>query len=241
MPDTETATDSMIVNQRLSQRLSTMRHEAGKHYMVLTKLIFLCLRQGQVLPIQYQMTTTYNEQVWMEFSADKLREMDLHFEYAVGSSEARTREKEFELRTRMAEVLMPVFQAQGDTRSMMKIARDVVEVLDIEGSDQYFNDEIRDAAMQLGQLMMALKNGEVHPADPRVVKMQMQLIGKLLNELLPPQALSEMAAAGAGKAAPEPTGVGSAPAQISAGEQAYAQGESGAAGSAAAGALGGMQ
>lgn len=237
MPDTETATDSMIVNQRLNQRLSTLRHEAGKHYKRLTMLIFMILKQRQVLPLQYQMTTAYNEKVWMEFSADTLRAIDLHFDYAVGSSEPRTREKEFELRERMAAILMPVLQARNDTRGMMKVARDLVEMLAIRDSEKYFNDVVLDLMKKLAMLMYGIQKGEINPADPRVVKEQVETIGAIMNEMMTPQDLAEARAEMTNAPAPEPSGTGSAPKALTAGERAY---ESGAAGSAAAGAIGGM-
>lgn len=241
MPDTETATDSVIINRRLEQRLTTMRHEASKHYVALTKLIFLILQKRQVLPIKYQMTTQFNQQVWTAFQADDLRDLELHFDVAVGSSEPRTREREFELRERMAAILMPVLQARGDVRGMMKVARDLIEVLDVSGTEQYFNDEAIMAARELAALMYAIQKGEVDPADPNVLARQMQLIGAILNAMLTPQDMTEMMAERAGKAAPESSGgTGSVAKPLTAGEQAYADGESGAMGSAAAGAIGGM-
>ena len=237
MPETDTATDSMIVNQRLSQREATLRHEAGKHYKALTRLIFYILKQRQVLPLQYQMTTAYNEKVWMQFAADELRELDLHFDYAIGSAEPRTREKEFELRERMAGILMPVLQARQDTRGMMKVARDLVEMLDIRGSEQYFNDVVLDLLKKLAMLFYGIQKGEIDPANPNVVKQQVELIGAIMNEMLTPQDLAEARSKQQNAPAPEPTGTGSSPKALTPGERSY---EAGAAGSAAAGAVGGM-
>ncbi len=240
MPDTETATDAMIVNQRLNQRLTTLRHEAGKDFKALTKLIFLILKQRQVLPIQYQMTTAYNDKVWAEFSADELRELDLHFDYAVGSGEPRTREKEFQLRERMAAILMPVLQARQDSRGMMKVARDLIEMLDIRGTEQYFNDEVLDLLKRLAALLYGIQKGEVNPADPRVVKEQVELIGAILNQMLTPQDLAQARSEMTGAPAPEPDGAGSSPNPLTAGQEAYAAAGSANEGSAAAGAIGGM-
>jgi hypothetical protein len=237
MPDTETATDSMIVNQRLNQRLATMRHETGKSYKALTRIIFLILKRRQVLPVQYQMTTAYNEKVWMEFAADELRELDLHFDYAVGSSEPRTREKEFELRERMAAILMPVLQVRGDTRGMMKVARDLVEMLSIRDSEKYFNDAVLDLMKQLAVLYYGIQKGEVNPADRNVLRQQLDLIFAIMNEMLTPEDLAAARAEQQGADAPATAGVGSSPKPLSPGGRSY---EAGAAGSASAGAMGGM-
>lgn len=237
MPDTETATDSMIVNQRLNQRLATLRHEAGKAFKALTRLIFLILKKRQTLPLQYQMTTAYNEKVWMQFAADELRDLDLHFDYEVGGSEPRTREKEFELRERMAGILMPVLQARGDTRGMMKVARDLVEMLAIRDSEKYFNDVVLDLMKQLAMLVFGIQKGEIDPADKRVVLQQVQLIGAIMNEMLTPEDLASARAEQQNAPAPEPTGTGSSPKPLTPGERSF---ESGAAGSALSGAAGGM-
>ena len=237
MPDTETATDSMIVNQRLNQRLATMRHEEGRGYKALTRRIVMILKGQQVLPISYQMTTAYNEKVWMQFSADDLRELDLHFDYAVGSSEPRTREKEFELRERMAAILMPVLQARGDTRGMMKVARDLVDMLAIRDSEKYFNDVVLDLMKKLAMLFYGVQKGELNPADQNVVNQQVELIGAIMNEMMTPEDLAAARSEQQNAPAPEPTGTGSSPKALSPGQRSY---EAGAAGSASAGAMGGM-
>ncbi len=237
MPDTDTATDSMIVNQRLNQRLVTMRHEEGRGYKALTRRIVMILKGEQVLPISYQMTTAYNEKVWMQFSADELRELDLHFDYAVGSSEPRTREKEFELRERMAAILMPVLQARGDTRGMMKVARDLVDMLAIRDSEKYFNDVVLDLMKKLAMLFYGVQKGEIDPADPNVVNQQVELIGAIMNEMMTPEDLAAARAEQQNAVAPEPTGTGSSPKALSPGQRSY---EAGAAGSASAGSTGGM-
>lgn len=235
VPETETATDALIVNQHLNQRIATLRRQNAKHFKELLKRIFLILKQRQVLPISYQMTTMYNEKVWMEFSADKLRELDLHFDVAIGTGEPRTREKEFELRERMAAILMPVLQAKGDVRGMMKVARELVEVLNIRGSEQYFNDVVLDLMKRLAGLLYAIQRGDVQPGDPRIVRDLVETLGQLVNEFLTVQDLQSVKAEMNNAPEPEPTSTGSIPKALSEGQRAYAS-----AGSAMAGAVGGM-
>lgn len=236
MPVTETATDSRIVNERLNQRLSTLRHEAGKHYVALTRLIFLTMKEWQSLPIQYQMTTGYNEKVWAEFSADTLRDLDLHFDFAVGSSEPKTRDQQFALHERFAALMLPILQASGDRRSQMKIARDMGDLLGIRNVDQYFNDAVIDLLKRLATLMYGVQGGQIDPADPRVVAEQIETLMQVLSEMLTESDLADVMATVRNAPAPERQGEGSLPKAPTPGQQEYRNG----AGEAAAGALGGM-
>lgn len=237
LSDAETATESRGMQQRLAYRLSTLRHEAGKHYQALCRLFYIILKQRQTLPIQYQMTTAYNEKVWAAFSADTLRELDLHFEYAVGSSEPRTREEEFALRERAAAILMPMLAARGDMRGQMKVARDLVELLNLRNVEQYFNDDAIEYMKELVAIMDGLQKGTVDPANREVVKRQIELVSMLANELLTEQDLTEVVAQGAGQDAPSTEGMGSLPSAPTPGQADY---DAAARGSAAAGIDGGM-
>lgn len=231
------ATESLGMQQGLGRRMSAARHENGKNFCRLTKLFYLVLKARQTLPLRYQMTTAFNQQVWQEFSADALTDLDLHFEYAVGSSEYRTREQEFALRQQMAQVLMPIFQAANNTRLLMKVAQDLVEPLNILGSEQYFNDEASQIAMKLLAILRGLGKGRILADDPQAAKQIAELVAMLAQAILTPQQLAEVEAASAGAPAPEPEGEGSLPAPQSAGEASF---EAGASGSAAAGAQGGL-
>jgi hypothetical protein len=236
--EADSATESLGMQQGLQRRLSTSRHENGKNFCALTRIMYLILKQRQTLPIRYQMTTAFNQSVWQEFSADTLRDLDLHFEYAVGSSEYRTREQEFQLRERMATILMPIFTASQNFRLQMKVAQDLIEPLEIIGSEQYFTDEAAAAAQQLLAIYRGLSTGVVHADDPRVAKQIPELVAQLAQAILTPQQIAEVEASVAGANPPEQgQSVGSLPAAPTPGQQDYA---TAAAGSAAAGATGGM-
>lgn len=238
MPVTETATDSSIINARLQRRTSTLRHEAGRHYKQLTKLMFLVMKQRLDLPLQYQMTTKYNKKVWATFSADKLRELDLHFDYAVGSNESRTRDQEFTLRERMATALLPSMQASGDVRGMKWVARQLVDVLNVYGAEEYFNDGVIELLKELAVIMHGVQNGKLNPADSAVVNRQVELISQVMNEMLGADDLQDAMAQNSGTPSPEKTGGASLPKGKTPGQMSF---EAGAAGDAAAGAIGGMQ
>lgn len=239
MPETDTATDSAIIDARLKARESNARHVGGKNYMQLTKRMFLVAKQRMELPIQYQMTTSYNQKVWSEFSADKLRELDLHFDYGVDSSEPKTREQQFGLYERFASIMLPILQASGNTRSALKIGRDMGDILGIRNVDQYFNDQVIDLLKQLAALFHGIQAGQIDPADPKVVTQEMELMSQVMSQMLTESDLADVMAEKSGAPAPEPQGMGSMPAPMSPGEQAYESGGA-SAGAAAAGAVGGM-
>lgn len=233
-----TATESYGMQRGLERRRSNAIHTNGKHYNAVTKLFFTILKARQTLPMRYQMTSArFNETVWAEFNADTLSDLDLHFEYATGSSETRTRDEEFALRERMAAILMPVFQARGDVRAMMKVAQDLIEPLNIRGAEQYFNDEAIEIMKQLVAILKSVGDGNVLADDERVAKQIPELISRLAQEMLTQQDLAEVEAAAAGAAAPAPEGEGSLKAAPTPGEADFA---AGARGSAAAGMGGGM-
>lgn len=250
MPITKTATDSAIIDARLKSQTSTQRHEAGKYYTKLTKRMFLVLQHRQELPIQYQMTTSnFKEKVWSTFAADKLRDLDLHFDYAVGSSESRTPEQEFNLMERAAAILMPFLQATGDTRAQMMLVRDLLAPLNLEHIDDYITDDAKQLVIQLETIMYGIQKGEINPADPAVAAKQLELISMLAGKMLSPADMAQIVQGGGGgqqggggQATGGP-GAGSAPAPPTPGQRAFADGAKGGsatAGSAAAGAIGGM-
>jgi hypothetical protein len=238
LSDADSATESRGMQQRLAHRLSTMRHEAGKHYNNITELFFIILKSRQTLPLRYQMTTTYNEKVWAEFAADDLRELDLHFEYAVGSSEPKTREEEFALLERATQILMPMLQARGDTRAQMKLAVELVSVLGMRDADRYFNDEALEIVKQLMAIEYGLQKGDIPADDMATAAKKQELLSALLNELGTEQDIAEVMASRANQNAPAPEGEGALPSAPTAGEAAY---DAGARGAANAGAMGGMQ
>lgn len=238
LSDADTATESMGMQRRLAYRLSTLRHEAGKHYNAITELFFIILKARQTLPIRYQMTTTYNEKVWSEFAADELRELDLHFEYAIGSSEPRTREEEFALRERAAAILMPMLQARGDTRGQMKLAIELVSVLGYRDADRYFNDTVVDVVKQLLAIEQGLANGQVPADDMAVATKKQELLSLLLNELATEQDITEVVSASQNMNVPEGEGMGSMAKPPTPGQMSF---DNAARGSAATGAMGGMQ
>lgn len=238
MPQTNTATDSIIVNKRLQTREDSHKHEAGGFFKQLLKLIFLILKHRQELPIPYQMTTNFNETVWMQFAADKLRDLDLHYDYAVGSNEDRTREEEFALRERVAQATLPFLQASGDLRDQMKVVRDLVEVLDVTGTEQYFQDDVQDLIAQLTAISYGIQRGEINPADPTIANKQVELIAMLGDRLLTQDKMKEIVTESANMASQGPQQqMGSMAKAPTPGQADFA---AGARGSAAAGAGGGL-
>ena len=240
LSDADSATEARGMQQRLAHRLSTMRHEAGKHYNNITEKFFIILKARQTLPLRYQMTTTYNEKVWAEFNADELAELDLHFEYAVGSSEPRTREEEFAILERCFQLLAPVIQARGDTRAVMQLAVQMATIAGMRDADKFFNDKATEMIKQLMALDYALQKGDIKGGDAieAATKKKQELLSALLNELGTEQDIAEVMASRANQNAPAPEGEGALPSAPTAGEVEY---DNAARGSAAAGAMGGMQ
>lgn len=238
----DTATESLGVQQGLSRRLASARNEAGKHYNAVSKMIFLILQARQTLPIKYQMTTQFNAKVWATFTDPQttLKDLDLHFQYATGSTEPQTREQQFALRERAATILMPIFRANQDNRNVMALARLLTEPLNIIGIDAFFNDAASEILMQIEMIILALGKGKVLADNEQASVQVVELISKLVNEMLTPAQLQQVVARVQDVDAPDqgPQNVGSLPAAPSPGEASAA---AGAAGSAAAGAQGGIQ
>jgi len=239
MPDSPTATDSIIVDKRLRVRENTHKHDAGGFFKQLVKLIFLVLKHRQELPIPYQMTTAFNQKVWTTFSADKLRDLDLHFDYAVGSNEDRTRDEEFALRERVAQVTLPVLQASGDLRDTKRVIRDLVEVLNLPGTDQYFQDDVQDLMAQLIAIQYGIQRGQLDAADEAVATKQLELISMLGSRLLTPDKMGQIVTQATGSPEEGPSkGTGSISKPPTPGQSDF---RAGAQGAAAAGAGGGMR
>lgn len=237
MPVTETATDARIVNERLNQRLISLRHDGGKHFMSLVRLIYLMVKQYQVLPISYQMTTQYNEKVWSKFSADKIRELDLHFDYSIASTQPKTREEQFALHERFLTLMITAQQVQGDRRPIMLLAREMAQLLGIRNVEKYFNDVVIDLLKELAAIMHGIQSGELSAADPNVVARQIELTSQILNEMLTADDLASAMASAQNAPEPESGGGGSIAAVPSPGERAF---DAGTRGASAAGAVGGM-
>lgn len=235
----DTATESLGVQQGLSRRMSSNRNDAGKHYNAVTKMIFLILQARQTLPIRYQMTTAYNDAEWKEFANPQgvLKNVDLHFDYATGSTEPQTREQQFALRERAATILMPVLQASQDTRNMMKLCQELIEPLGLLDMDGFFDDAASQMVMQLLQIMLALGSGKVSAADPKVSTQIMELISQIAEKILTPAQMQQVAAEAAGQSA-APHGVQNTGSIAKAPSPAAAAGEAAARGSAGAGASG---
>jgi hypothetical protein len=239
----ETATESLGVQQGLSRRLASGRNDAGKHYVGLAEMAFLIIQARRTLPIKYQMTSTmFDTKVWATFTDPQttLKDLDLHFQYAVGSTEPQTREQQFALRERAATILMPIFQANQDNRNSMALARMLIEPLNLIGIDSFFNDAASEIVMQIEMIILGLGKGRILADNEQASAQVMELLSKLFKEMLTPSQEAQVAAAVAGVDAPEQgqQNVGSIAAAPSPGE---ASAEAGAAGSAAAGAAGGIK
>lgn len=238
-----TATESLGVQQGLSRRLASGRNEAGKHYNAISEMIFITIQARQTLPIKYQMTTTaFDQKVWATFTDPQatLKDLDLHFQYATGSTEPQTREQQFALRERAATILMPIFQANQDSRSMMALARMLVEPLNLIGIDSFFNDAASQILMQIAAIIYGLGKGKVLADDPRASQQIMELLSQLESEMLTPSQLAQVVGSVEGVEPPDqgPQQVGSIAKAPTPGQ---ADAASAAAGSAAAGARGGIQ
>lgn len=238
MPDSDTATDSIIVDKRLRVRENTHKHEGGGFFKQLVKLIWLVLKHRQELPIPYQMIIPGKEPQWAKFSADKLRDLDLHYDYAVGSNEDRTREEVFGLLERLAQAVMPTMQASGNLKDQTAIARLLLEALDVNGTDQLMQSDVQDLIAQLTAISYGIQRGEINPADPAIAQKQVELIAMLGDRLLTPDKMKQIVTESAGMAnqgpAQETGSIAKAPTP---GQADFA---AGARGAAAAGAGGGM-
>lgn len=233
MPDSPTATDSIIVDKRLRVRENTHKAEAGGFFKQLLKLIFLIVKHRQELPIAYQMTTpNYDQKIWSTFNADTIRTLELHFDYAVGSNEDRTREEEFSLRERVAQATLPFLQASGDLRDQMKVVRDLVTVLDPK-SEQYFQDDVQDLMAQLIAIQYGIAKGQIDPASPEVAAKQVELISMLGSRLLTQDKMAQIVTQNVGQTDQSPSqGMGSMAKTDTPGQSDF---KAGAAGAASAG------
>lgn len=245
VPDSESATQSLGQQQGMARRMSTNRSDAGKHYNAVTKLIFIIIQARHTLPLRYQTTTAFNEKAWQTFvdPVGTLKNIDLHFDYATGSTEAQTREESFKMRERMATILMPIFQAQQNWRMVLKVAQELIEPLNIIGAEQFFNDEASAIVMQLLTILRGLGKGKIGDMEltadnEKIIAQIPELIASLAKALLTPQQLAEVEAmvAGVDKPTDGQQDVGSLPAAATAGEEAAADGRS----AAGAGIIGGI-
>ena len=241
----DTATESLGIQQGLSRRMSSNRNDAGKHYNAGSRMAFILLQSRHTMPLRYQMTGPFNQTTWAEFTDPRgtLKDIDCHFEYATGSTEPQTREQAFALRERVATILMPIFQVMQDTRQMMDVAKMLIEPLNVIGSDLFFNDELAQLIMQLLAVYRSLGLPPDHPnattADnAATMKLIPELFMKIAQIVLTPTQFAQVEAQVQG--VPPPQGganVGSLPKAPSPGE---ASAEAGARGSAAAGAKNGI-
>lgn len=241
-----TATESLGEQQGIARRMSSNRNDGGKHYNAVTRIIFIIIQARHTLPLRYQQTTAFNQKVWSTFvdPVGVLKNVDLHFDYATGSTEARTRDQEFALRERMANILMPVFQAQQNWRMVMKVAEELIEPLDILNAEQFFSDQARELVTQLLTILRGLGNGaiageELTADNAAVIQQIPELIAQLAQVILTPDQLAQVEAIVQGAQEPEGGGGGTGSLQKppTPGEASAA---AGAAGSAAAGSVGGM-
>jgi hypothetical protein len=232
LANSSSATEALGLQQRLKQRIDNLRARVGFNYNRLTEMMWHMLQARQELPLRYQATTGADERVWAEITADQFTELDLHFEHSTAPQEPRTREQEIALRRQAAEILMPVYQASGDTMRMDAVARMLVEPLQLYGIDNVFNNEINEIAMRLAEIEMGLMDGTLSPTGVAVEKQE--LLAKLLQLILPSGQLQQVASGASGR--PEQEGaeraVGALSGAKSQGQSAYA--------AAAAGAVGGM-
>jgi len=242
----ETATDSLGIQQGIARRMSANRNDAGKHYNAETRMMFIITQARRTLPIRYQMTGPFNEKAWATFTDPRgtLKDADLHFEYATGSTEPQTREQAFALRERAATILMPIFQAMQDTRQMMDVAKMLIEPLNILGADAFFDDQLSQLVMQLLAIFRALAmppghENAVTADNAQVMKQIPELCMQIAQLVLTPTQLAQVEATVQGVEMPDGAagGSGSLPKAPTPGE---ASAEAGARGSAAAGAQGGI-
>jgi hypothetical protein len=243
--ESKLATESLGIQEGMARQRSTNRNDAGKHYNAITKMIFIVMQQRHTLPLRYQMTTAYNEKTWATFAnpRDTLKNIDLHFEYATGSTEPRTRDEQFSVLERAAQILMPVLQAEQDWRGAKQLAKALVEPLNIIGSEKWFDDEVTGLIMQLLTIFRGLGEGAIGDqeltADNQAVVGQIpELVSQIASKILTPAQLAEVESQvkGASKPVDGTQNVGSLQKAPSPGE---ASADAGARGSAAAGITGG--
>jgi hypothetical protein len=240
MPTTNTATDSVIVNKRLETRENSQKHEAGGFFKQLLKLIWLILKHRQTLPIPYQMIVPGKEAMWVKFvDAERLRDLDLHYDYAVGSNEDVAREERFGLLERLAQAVMPVMQASGNLQDQTAIARLLLEALDVDGTDQLMQSDVQDLIAQLTAINYGIQRGEINPADPAIANKQVELIAMLGDRLLTADKMKEIVTESANMASQGPAQeMGSMAKAPTPGQADFAAGARGAATAGAGGGLG---
>ncbi len=187
------ATEALGLQQRLQQRLAEMRNEAGQHYKAVTEIIYLILKCCQTLPIRYQMVTEYDQKVWGEFTADRWEDLDLHFDFAVGSQAPRTRQSEIALRQQVFQVVMPYAQELGDRRLMLFMTKMLAEPLEIRGLDAFLTDEASEIAKQLLMLNMAIRDGRASAGDMQVAAQKQELESALIQSVITTPDMMEVA------------------------------------------------
>jgi hypothetical protein len=233
----DSATESINIRQMLDKRINKRFNLSLDIIDSITEKFLLILKYQQTLPVDYLLATDDGDEVWDQFFAADIRDIDLAFRMRTNASRPLTRaEYQMQLKEAM-QLATPLIQSGGVTRETRFMIRALFRTFDIPGLAQMFADEVPELAMQFAQLIQGLAAEQVDmmTASTKIIEIGSALSNALLGpahvQKLAQQSAETPVAEGAGE-----KGIGSQSNPHSTGQVAYAD----AIGKAAAGTVGGL-
>jgi hypothetical protein len=218
----KTATESAGLQAAKDLRTRARSRLGGRVYNSISGKFWLLLKAHQQLPIDYLYSTDGNKGVWRQLNAAKVRNIDLMFRHQVGSSRPRDTQGEIAALQQAAASTLPVLQAAGQWDACLEIIKQLYTLLGLKNI-QIFTSSAKEIAKQLAVLRFSAmrgQQGDPDPTDPNVAHANAELIAQLLQAVLGPQGMQEVAAQVAGSQQQAPQAAGSSPAPPSIGESA---------------------
>lgn len=196
LADAGSATEALNLAARLEKRIDAKVEQMGKIYDRVTEKFFLLLKGRQTLPVAYARATgPYAEEMWGEFHADEIRDMDLVFKHRTGAQRPRTRVQDFQERSQIFAAASPLSPFAGDTELLRELFLWSIEPL--EASDGFVERvrkrvDAREIAKQVAQMEVAIAEGQMDPTDPQVANQLHELQASLVNATLTDEDIARM-------------------------------------------------
>jgi hypothetical protein len=238
----KTATESAGLQAAKDQRTKARARMAGRVYDAISAKFWLLLKAHQQLPIDYVYSTDGDAGVWRQFSMSKARNIDLAFRHRVGSSRPHDTQGEILALQQASSVGLPILMQAGQTDAALEVVTQLFYLLGFKNL-AVFKSPAKQIAQQLAMLRftaMRGQPGDPDPTDPNVAHQNAELITQLLQAVLGPQGMQQVAAQIAGSSQAEPAAAGgsggggpdqsggSLPKPPTVGEQAFRAGAAGA-------------
>jgi hypothetical protein len=240
IPVTKSATESMGIQERLSDRREKRVEEAASIADKITRKLWIVLRGQATLPIRYRHTSEINESTWA-FITDPTREllgMEVLFSHHVGSSRPPSRDVVKAERKELFSLVAPLLQATGDVNGIQEWTWWLANAYDNQFASRLLDTGQKKLAQEIVLRLDQMRNGQ-RPIDRKSSNELLSLVAMFFQKYLSPQAMQEVAQKNVQAVAPDTTmpaarGMGSmAAAPSSAGQIAAAEAASGAVGGAA--------